>query len=101
MISNEEMEEIMKTVKSFEELGLLIKGISETIKNESKERNGEFLPMLLRTLAASNFSNSKSKVEKLDIRKLETTPADLSKLSNVVKKNVVKKTEYNEFVWKS
>ena len=92
------MEEIMKTVKSYEELGLLIKGISETIKNESKERNGGFLPMLLRTLAGSNSSNSKSKVDKLDIRKLETTRADLSKLSNVAKKNVVKKTDYNELV---
>ena len=36
--SNEEMEDIMKTVKSLEELGLLIKGISETIKNEAKEQ---------------------------------------------------------------
>ena len=31
----------------------------------------------------------------MDIVKLKTTPADLSKLSNVVKKEVVKKTEYN------
>ena len=85
------MEEIMKTVKSFEELGLLIKGISETIKNESKERNGGFLPMLLRTLAASNLSDSKIKVDKLDIRKLETTPTDLSKLSNVAKKMLLKR----------
>ena len=92
------MEEIIKIVKSLEELGLLIKGISETIKNEPKERNGGFLPMLLRTLAASNLSNLKSKVDKLDIRKLEITPADLSKLSNVVKNDVVKKTEYNELV---
>ena len=33
LLSNEEMEDIMKIVKSLEELGLLIKGISETIKN--------------------------------------------------------------------
>ena len=37
IISNEEMEDIMKIVKSLEELGLLIKGISEKIKNETKE----------------------------------------------------------------
>ena len=52
MISNEEMEDIMKIVKSRERSGLLIKGISETIKNEAKEQKGRFLPMLLGTLAA-------------------------------------------------
>ena len=53
MISNEEMEDIMKIVKSLEESGLLIKGISETIKNEAKEQKEGFLPMLLEALAAS------------------------------------------------
>ena len=38
----------------------------------------------------------KSKVDKLDIGKLESTPVDLSKLSNVVRNDAVKKTEYNE-----
>ena len=47
------MEGIMKIVKSLEESGLLIKGISETIKNDAKEQKGGFLPMLLGTLAAS------------------------------------------------
>ena len=37
IISNEEMDDIMKTFKSLEESGLLIKGVSETIKNEAKE----------------------------------------------------------------
>ena len=37
----------------------------------------------------------KSKVDKLDIGKLETTPFDLNKLSNAVKTDVVKKTKYN------
>ena len=48
----------------------------------------------------SNLSNWKSKVEKLDIGKLETTPVNLNKISNVVKNDVVKKTEYNELVKK-
>ena len=39
MISNEEMNDIMKKVKSLEQSGLLIKGISKTIKNETKEKN--------------------------------------------------------------
>ena len=34
--SNEEMRDIMKIVKSFEESGLLIKGVSETIENKAK-----------------------------------------------------------------
>ena len=42
----------MKIVKSRERSGLLIKGISETIKNEAKEQKGRFLPMLLGTLTA-------------------------------------------------
>ena len=37
----------MKIVKSLEETGLLIIGISETIKNETKEKKGGFLPILL------------------------------------------------------
>ena len=53
IISNEEMKDIMKKVKYFEESGLLIKGVSETIKNEAKEQKGGFLRMLLDTLAAS------------------------------------------------
>ena len=36
IISNEEMDDITKTVKSLKESGLLIKGVSETIKNEVK-----------------------------------------------------------------
>ena len=43
----------------------------------------------------NNLSNLKTKVDKLDIDKLVTAPVDLSKLSNVVKNEVAKKTEYN------
>ena len=48
----------------------------------------------------SNLSDLKSKVDKLDIAKLETTPVDLSKLSNVVKNDFVEKIEYNELLKK-
>ena len=48
----------------------------------------------------SNLSNLKTKIDKLNIKNLETTPVDLSKLSNVVKNDVVKKVEYNELVKK-
>ena len=50
----------MKIVKSFEELGQLIKGNSEIIKNETKEPKGAFLRMLLGTLAASILGNAVS-----------------------------------------
>ena len=57
IISNEEMEDIMKIVKSLEDSGLLIKGVSETIKNEVKEQKGVFLGMILRNLSASLLGN--------------------------------------------
>ena len=57
IISNEEMDNIMKIVKSLGESGLLIKGISQTIKNEAKEQKRGFLSMLLGTLGASLLGN--------------------------------------------
>ena len=53
IISNEEIEDITKIVKSVEGSGLLIKGISKTIKNKATEQKGGFISMLLGTLAAS------------------------------------------------
>ena len=46
----------------------------------------------------SNLANLKTEVDKLDIDKLAPIPVDLSKLSDVVKNNVVKKTEYDKLV---
>ena len=43
----------------------------------------------------NNSSNLKTKVDKLNIDKLVPVPVDLSKLTNVVKNEVIKKTEYN------
>ena len=48
----------------------------------------------------TNLANLKTEVEKLDIDKLTPVPNDLAKLSNVVKNDVVKKTEYNKLVSK-
>ena len=56
IISNEEMN-IMKIVKSLEESGLLMKTVSETIKNKAKEQNKGFLGMLLGTLGATLLEN--------------------------------------------
>ena len=57
IISNEEINDIIKIVTSLEESGLLIKCASETIKNEAKEQKGGFLGMLLGTLDASLLGN--------------------------------------------
>ena len=43
----------------------------------------------------TNLAALKSEVDKIDVDKLKTVPTDLSKLSNVVKNDVVKKTDYN------
>ena len=53
IILNEQMEDIMKIVKSLEESRLLIHGITEIIKNELQEEKGVSLSMLLATLPAS------------------------------------------------
>ena len=47
------MEDIKKIVKSLEDFGLLLKGVSETIENKTKEQKGGFLGMLLGTLGAN------------------------------------------------
>ena len=43
----------------------------------------------------TNLAPLKTEVDKIDVDKLKTTPTDLAKLSNVVKNDVVKKTDYN------
>ena len=53
IISNDEMDDILKIVKSLENSGVLLKEVSETIQQEAKEQRGGFLSMLLRTLGAS------------------------------------------------
>ena len=57
IISNDEIEDIIKIVKSLEDSGLLLKGVTETVQNEVKEKKGGFLSMLLGTLAASLLGN--------------------------------------------
>ena len=48
----------------------------------------------------SNLANLKTEFDKLDIDKLKPVPTDLSKLRNVVKNDVVKRTDYNKLVTK-
>ena len=55
--SNDEIGDIIRTVKSLEYSGLLLKGVTETVQNEIKEQKGGFLSMLLGTLGASLLGN--------------------------------------------
>ena len=56
-VSNDELEDIIKVVKSLEDSSLLLKGVIETIQNKAKEQKGEFLSMLLGTRGASLLGN--------------------------------------------
>ena len=53
IISNDEIEDIVKIVKSLEDSDLLLKGITETVQNDVKKQKGGFVSMLLGTLGAS------------------------------------------------
>ena len=57
MISNSEINDTIKIIKSLEDSGLLLKGVTETFQNELKEQKGEFLSMLLGTSVASLLGN--------------------------------------------
>ena len=57
IISHNEMEGIIKIVKSLEDSVLLLKRVTETVQNEVKKQKGGFLSMLLGTLGGSLLGN--------------------------------------------
>ena len=57
ILSNEEMNDVMKIVQAPEDSNILLKGVTKTIKNETKEQKAGFLSMLLGTLGASLLGN--------------------------------------------
>ena len=57
IISNKEMNDIMKIVQALEDSDILLKGVTKTIKNETKEQKERFLSILLGTLGASLLGN--------------------------------------------
>ena len=57
IIEQEDMNDIMKIIEALEHSGILLKGVSKTIENETKEPKGGFLSMLLGTLGASLLDN--------------------------------------------
>ena len=60
MISNKEMNDIMEIVQALEDSNILFKGVTETIKNETKEQKGGFLGTLVGTLGSILLGNSLS-----------------------------------------
>ena len=57
IIEQEDMNDIMKIIEALEKYGILLKGVSKTIENETKEQRGRFLGMLLGNLGASLLGN--------------------------------------------
>ena len=57
IIEQEDMNDIMKFIEALENSGILLKGVSKTIENETKEQRGGFLSTLLGTLVASLLGN--------------------------------------------
>ena len=57
IIEQEDMNDIMKIIEALENSGIFLKGVSKTIENETKEKRGGFLSMLLGTLGASLLGN--------------------------------------------
>ena len=57
IISSEGMNDIMKIIQALGDSNILLKGVTKTIKTETKEQKGGFLSMLLSTLGASLLGN--------------------------------------------
>ena len=57
IIEEEDMNDIMEIIEALENSGILLNGVSKTIENETKEKRGGFLSMLLGTLGASLLGN--------------------------------------------
>ena len=57
IISNKDMDDLIKITKSLEDSGLLLKRVTESVQNEAKEQRGGFLSMLLGTLGAILLGN--------------------------------------------
>ena len=63
IISNEEMNDIMKIVQALEDSNILLKEVTKTIKNETKEQKGGFLGTLVGTLGSILLRNLLSGIQ--------------------------------------
>ena len=58
------MDDSLMTVQTLEDSNILLKGVTKTIENETKEQKGGFLGMLLGTLGASLLRNMLTEIKK-------------------------------------
>ena len=74
IISNEEMDDIMKIVKLLENSGLLIKGVSERIKNKAKKQScisSHVIRYIRRQFTGKSTNITECKVKYLDLSKIK------------------------------
>ena len=69
IISNDDMQNLLKIVKSLEDSGMLLDGIIETVKNEVNEQKGDVVSMLLGILGASLFGDLV-----MDLKNFDSSP---------------------------
>ena len=95
VVSNEKIDDIMKIVQALEDSNILLKGVTNTIKNETKEQKGGFLSMLLGTLGASLLGDllTKHLSGKGTVRAREGTV----RAGEGIKKNINVTTSFNKF----
>ena len=81
VIEQEDMNDIIKIIETLENSGILLKGVTKTIENKTKEQRGGFLSMLLGTLGASLLGNLLSE------KRLARAGEGIVRASEGVKKN--------------
>ena len=96
IISNDEMEDILKIVRSLEDSGLLLERVSETIKNKAKKQKGGFLSVLLGTLHASLLGNMLAGKGVIRAGKGAVTVGCKPKRSSLKKKKVNSTTSFHK-----
>ena len=72
IISNKDMNDLIKIVKSLEDSGLLLKGVTESVQSEVKKQKGGFLSMLLGTLGPNLLGKSLNWQRRISCKKSNT-----------------------------
>ena len=90
VISND----IMKIVQALEDSNILLKGVTKTIKNETKEQKGGFLSMLLGTLGASLLGDLLTK--SLSVKRTARAGEEFLKAGKGIKKSINATTSFNK-----
>ena len=92
------MEDVLKIVKSLEYSGMLLNGVSETIKDEAKEQIGGFLSMSLCTLGASLLGNMLARKGFIKVGEGTARVGNLSNLSKIIQMYYQNELSLMEFI---